>query len=45
MQAQPAMNIERIIEWILKNGGNYPGKHNFSTNRTDTTQKPLEPKA
>jgi len=25
------MNIEQIIDWILKNGDKYPGKHNAST--------------
>jgi len=25
------MDIEQIIDWILKNGHKYPGKHNNST--------------
>merc|ERR1712025_1246381 len=39
------MNIEQIIEWILKNGDKYPGKHNASTQRTSPSMKPLQPKA
>jgi hypothetical protein len=35
------MNIEQIIEWILKNGDKYPGKHNQSTLRTEQSMKPL----
>lgn len=30
---------------ILKNGGNYPGVHNQSTQRTSPNLKPLQPKA
>jgi len=25
------MDIEKIIDWILKHGDQYPGKHNAST--------------
>ena len=39
------MNIEQIIDWILKNADKYPGKHNFSTQRTSPNLKPLQPKA
>lgn len=39
------MDIERIVEWILKNGSAYPGKHNYSTERTSVACKPLEPKS
>lgn len=30
---------------ILKNGDKYPGKHNVSTSRTESSMKPLQPKA
>merc|ERR1711934_342540 len=40
-----AMNVDQIIDWILKNGDKYPGKHNASTNRTNPSMKPLQPKA
>jgi len=39
------MDIEQIVEWILKNGSSYPGKHNYSTERTSPSSKPLEPKS
>ena len=39
------MNIDQIIDWILKNGPKYPGKHNASTERTSSNLKPLQPKA
>lgn len=39
------MNIEQIIDWILKNGNKYPGKHNNSTQRLSPNMKPLQPKA
>jgi len=35
------MDIEKIIDWILKNGDKYPGKHNNSTLRTAPNLKPL----
>lgn len=39
------MNIEKIIEYILKQGNKYPGKHSSPTERTNPSQKPLEPKS
>jgi hypothetical protein len=39
------MDIEKIVEWILKNGSSYPGKHNYPTERTSDACKPLEPKS
>jgi len=35
------MDIEDIIDWILKHGDKYPGKHNASTMRTAANLKPL----
>lgn len=40
-----SLNIEQIIDYILKNGDKYPGKHNVSTNRTEPSMKPLQPKS
>jgi len=34
-QTTSSMGIEQIIEWILKNGDKYPGKHNTPTERTN----------
>lgn len=39
------MDIDKIIDWILKNETKYPGKHNHSTQRTMPNLKPLQPKA
>ena len=39
------MDIEAVIKWLLKNGASYPGKHNYPTERTSTSCKPLEPKS
>lgn len=44
-QTTACMGIEQIIEWILKNGDKYPGKHNTPTERTNANQKPLEAKS
>lgn len=38
-------DIEKVIEYILKNPSNYPGAHNEPAARTDLGQKPLEAKA
>lgn len=39
------MNIDNVIDYILKNPNTYPGKHNFPTERTTSSQQPLEPKS
>lgn len=39
------MLLTDIIFRILKNGSSYPGKHNYSTERTSPSSKPLEPKS
>merc|ERR1740116_173217 len=44
-QTTGSLGIEQVIDWILKNGDKYPGKHNTPTERTVGHQKPLEAKA
>jgi len=44
-QTTGCLGIEQIIEWVLKNGDKYPGKHNTPTERTNPNQKPLEAKS
>jgi len=44
-QTTGCLGIEQIIEWVLKNGSKYPGKHNTPTERTNLNQKPLEAKS
>lgn len=44
-QTTNSLGIEQVIEWVLKNGDKYPGKHNTPTERTNAHQKPLESKA
>jgi len=44
-QVTGSLGIEQIIEWILKNGSKYPGKHNTPTERTNPNQRPLEAKS
>jgi hypothetical protein len=39
------VNIEGIIDYILKAGNAYPGCHSRPTERTSPSQPPLEPKA
>lgn len=39
------MKIEDICDWVIAQGGKYPGMHNTPTERTNGTQKPLETKA
>jgi hypothetical protein len=31
LQTTNSLGIEQIIDWILKNGDKYPGKHNTPT--------------
>lgn len=38
-------DVEKVIEYILKNPDNYPGKHNTPAARTGFGAKPLESKA
>jgi len=44
-QEQNHMSIDNVIEYVLNKPGNFPGKQNNSTLRTEGIQKPLEPKA
>lgn len=44
-QELPSMNIQNVIEYILKSGTKYPGKHSVPTERTNPSQQPLEPKS
>ena len=45
MQEQNHMSIENVIEYALTKPGNFPGKQNNPTIRTNPNQKALEPKA
>jgi len=44
-QRTGSMKIEDICDWVIAQGGKYPGMHNTPTERTNGTQKPLETKA
>ena len=40
-----ALDIEKIINYVLKHPGNYPGAHNRPAARTGKGCKPVESKA
>lgn len=44
-QTSHSHDIEAIIDWVLKRGAKYPGKHNQPTQRTNPFQKPLDARA
>ena len=45
MQELNHYSIENIIDYALSKPGNFPGKQNCSSVRTNPNQKPVEPKS
>jgi len=44
-QRTASVKIEDVCDWIIQQGGKYPGMHGSPTERTQGSQKPLETKA